>query len=74
MVADDVMAAAEEWARAHAASIDTTTDDLLLRYTTLHAEFEAWMDGKLEKWAIDEGSSGAELHDALQQVRGLEVA
>ena len=63
------MAAAEEWARSHATVIDTTTDDYLLQYTTLHAEFEAWMDGKLEKWAIDQGTSGAELYEALKQVR-----
>lgn len=70
IVADDVMAATEDWARAHASAIDTTTDDMLLRYTALHSAFEEWMDAKLEKWAIDQGASGDELHAALREVRG----
>jgi len=70
IVADDVMAATEDWARAHASAIDTTTDDMLLRYTVLHSAFEEWMDAKLEKWAIDQGASGDELHAALKEVRG----
>ena len=39
-----------------------------LAYTTLHTEFEAWIDSKLEKWLIDVGASGEDLFAALREV------
>ena len=68
VVADAIMEATEAWARERVSSIDTSTEENLTRYTLLHQEFEAWMDAKLEKWAINEGSSGDELHEALKEV------
>jgi hypothetical protein len=48
MLTEDVFAACTSWAEAHASAIDLSTEDNLLCYTTLHKEFEAWIDSKLE--------------------------
>jgi hypothetical protein len=48
MLTEDVFEACRVWAEAHAQAIDLTTDEYQLRYTSLHSEFEAWIDSKLE--------------------------
>lgn len=72
MLTDDVFAAAQNWAIEHAGAIDTTSEENRLAYTTLHTEFEAWIDAKLEKWLIDVDATAEDLYGALREAIAAE--
>ena len=62
---DDVFESLIRWSTDRAREIDLTSDDHHLRYTTLHADFCAFFESKLEKFLADNGSDAAALHDLL---------